>query len=44
MSRAQPAADQTTANLKLKAGKNTLLIKACYVECGSLVLLRRDSA
>ena len=30
----QPSADQTKAMLKLKAGKNTLLIKACYVESG----------
>jgi len=29
-----PAPDQSKAMLKLKAGKNTLLIKACYVEAG----------
>jgi hypothetical protein len=30
----QPAADQTRVTLKLNAGKNVLLIKACYVEAG----------
>ena len=29
-----PAPDQLAAKLKLKAGKNTLLIKACYVASG----------
>ena len=30
----QPAPDQVHATLKLKPGKNTLLIKACYVAAG----------
>jgi hypothetical protein len=29
-----PAPDQSKPTLRLKAGKNTLLIKACYVEAG----------